>query len=1242
VTATEVAAPPQLHAVRGPYQGLMPYTEDRHRFFFGRDRDISLIASNARAYRFCLLYGLSGVGKSSVLQAGVVRSIRDETAVRRAHFDDEPVETVVAYLKDWRDDPLAGLWAAVLAGFRHEGLSVPADTPVPADVSAAIASICDAHDVDLVMILDQFEEFFLYHSALVPDVARLIAQLTAPQTHGNVLISMREDALSRLDEFEGIVPGVFDHTLRIEHLDEASARSAIVDPLRTFNEEVPESERREIEPALVDRLLTEVRAGQVQVDSTQDAAAGAAAAAARTVRGPARIEAPFLQLVLTRLWEEESQRGSRVLRLATLEGLGGAQAIVSQHLDRVMAAFTKSEQAVLTDAFGHLVTPSGSKIAHRPSDLAAFSKQDPAVVTGLLRRLAEGDQRILREVPPPLDEPQAEPRYEIFHDVLALAVLDWRRRRVADAEVHETRRRLRRVTGLAAVMALLLVACLAVGAWALHSRTVAQSARQEAEKNADRAEANNVLDEVNRLLSSDPAAALTRVQDLPLDAEHDADGRYQDAYRRALDAADTDLIIRLGSPAVLADFVTDGFVAVTDDGHVRRWTLADTDPMRLADKPDLDVTLPDADSSGVGSAFSAADGRFVVVRSDTGAVVSVDLSTGEVRTPDAGFATTADDRLSYSSAGSRDDVLLWDFSGHGVVWHVADNTVTTSHAFDEPVVSADIDSGSARIAVARIDPSRTAEVWDTARDQLVDQVALESHIASPQTISYAWPRFTTLDGSQLAIVASGWVTEVSLWDVGSGAPTPLGGDEHWRQVYDVADMYDVAAASSPDGGFDGLIAVAGDKHVELFDTKGEKRGQVRNNTSDFRDWATMVKVNPADTRQFVVVSNEGYADLYEPHLLVPTHRETSFRGHTGPISSVAWSEDGERLATASEDGTVRVWRVPQIEATWYSPDWILAAKQTPDGHYEFGYTPGGYVTRSGSEDEFKSQFVSTYGQLTDMDPAPDGRRAVIIDEFGCLAQQTSFAKQAPTVDLPTPEDAGCPKAVAWSPDPAAHQIVAGDFNGRLWTWDADTGKVTGDVEVGSAAGPVQDLDYSGDGKLIVALTAGAQDAATGTISVMKADDLSVVDSWPASDLDRVAISDDGRFIVTAGNESRVVQVWDTEDVSSPAQVMTSANGAGTLSTVAVSHDDAASWVAVATASGRIYVWDRASGRLLSSVLAHGDAANAVTFDRREDDRLISAGDDGEVVTFTCDLCAMDTGDLRGAAKAREAQVVDVG
>ena len=1237
VTATAVAPLPGLHAGRGPYQGLMPYTEDRHRFFFGRDRDIGLIASNARAYRFCLLYGLSGVGKSSVLQAGAVRSIRDETAVRRAHFDDEPVETVVAYLKDWRDDPVSALWAAVLAGFRHEGLSAPADAPVPGNVSAAIAAVCDAHDVDLVMILDQFEEFFLYHSADVPDFGRMVAELTGPRTRGNVLISMREDALSRLDEFEGIVPGVFDHTLRLEHLDEASARSAVVEPLRTYNEEVSDAERREIEPALVDRLLLEVRAGQVQVDSTQEAAAGAAAAAARTVRGPVRIEAPFLQLVLTRLWEEEARRGSRVLRLATLEELGGAQAIVSQHLDRVMAAFTVAEQAVLTDAFGHLVTPSGSKIAHRPSDLAAFSKQDPAVMNALLRRLAEGDQRILREVPPPLDEPQAEPRYEIFHDVLALAVLDWRRRRVADAEVHETRRRLRRVTGLAAVMALMLVACLAVGAWALHSRSVAEQARADALDRKEQADLNQKLGEVNALLGTDPAAALLEAGELRLDEAHDPNGRFQDAYRRALEAADTDVIVQLGSPAVLADFVDGGFVTVTEDGHVRLWETDGDDPLRLDEDLAIDVTLPE-DSGRVVQAFTAADGQFVVVRTDAGAVSSVDLSAGDLASPDVGFDLGPNASVSAAASGARDEVLVWDYAGHGAVWDVADNSVASSHAFDEPVVSADIDAEGAHVAVlSGGDFDYTAQVWSTDQDQLVDEAPLESH--TDQTISFGWVRFTSTVGPQLAIVGLGWQTEMSLWDVGAGDPTPVGKDEPWRQVYDVADVFDVRADG--DEGYNGFLAVAGDKRVTLFDAKGETRGQLRTRTADFRDWATEVEVNPQDTAMFAVVSNEGYVDVYEQHLLTPPRPRWTFRGHSGRITSAVWSDDGERLATASEDGTVRIWRLPEVTSTWYSADWILAAKPTADGAYQFGFTPGGYVIRSAADGRFKQQFVSEYGQLIDMDPAPDGQAAVVIDEYCYPPDEVRFGKKE-AVELDQPDEGICPTGVAWNPDPDAHQIVAGDYSGKVHAWDADTRKVTASVEVGPATAAVQDLAYSGDGKLLVVLTSSGQDGATGAVSVLRSDDLSVVTTWPASDLSSVDVSADGRYVVTAGNENHLVQVWDTEDVSEPTQVLKNARGAGTLSTVALSRDEDTSWLAVATASGRVYIWERETGRLLSVVAAHEDAANAVAFDRTQTDVLISAGDDGEAVSFTCDLCSMGTDDLREAAEQREAQVVEVG
>ena len=57
-----------------PYQGLIPYDEADAPFFFGREKEARLIIANLYASPLTLLYGASGVGKSSVLRASVAHS----------------------------------------------------------------------------------------------------------------------------------------------------------------------------------------------------------------------------------------------------------------------------------------------------------------------------------------------------------------------------------------------------------------------------------------------------------------------------------------------------------------------------------------------------------------------------------------------------------------------------------------------------------------------------------------------------------------------------------------------------------------------------------------------------------------------------------------------------------------------------------------------------------------------------------------------------------------------------------------------------------------------------------------------------------------------------------------------------------------------------------------------------------------------------------------------------------------
>jgi hypothetical protein len=128
------------------------------------------------------------------------------------------------------------------------------------------------------------------------------------------------------------------------------------------------------------------------------------------------------------------------LRSATLQRLGGAGHIVATHLDAALAALTKDERDAAAAIFQYLVTPSGTKIALGLEDLAQYAKRNKEDLQPLLVRLSSGENRILIPVAPPPDQPSRE-SYQIFHDVLAAAVLEWRTRYRAAADRAEAEAR---------------------------------------------------------------------------------------------------------------------------------------------------------------------------------------------------------------------------------------------------------------------------------------------------------------------------------------------------------------------------------------------------------------------------------------------------------------------------------------------------------------------------------------------------------------------------------------------------------------------------------------------------------------------------------------------------------------------------------------------------------------------------------------------------------------------------------
>jgi WD40 repeat protein len=430
-----------------PYKGLAAFEDSAvdALFFFGRDRDSQVIAANLMASRLTILFGPTGVGKTSVLRAGVAYKLREETGAD------------VRFHSTWIGDP------ATAFGELEPGCAN-----------------------DLYLILDQFEEFFLYHEGNRSFALALAELLRRRDLRVNLLIGIREDALALLDGFKAAIPNLLSNRLRLESLNREAGEAAIRGPLQRFNELVPAERRVALDPDLVNAVLDQVAAGRVEVGQGRGVAAPA--------EGD-RIEAPYLQLVMSRLWEVEAERGSNTLRRETLSELGGATSIVESHLERAMAELTARQKDAAAAMYNFLVTPSGSKIAHRTRDLAGYADIDESEAADVLQRLAA--ERIVRSSA----DNGAGTRYEIYHDVLADAVLSWHARHESERAVRvaEHRRKRALIVAACSLATLVLVAGLAVFAFLERS-----NARTE-ERHAH---AGELAAEANVQLGIDPRQAL--------------------------------------------------------------------------------------------------------------------------------------------------------------------------------------------------------------------------------------------------------------------------------------------------------------------------------------------------------------------------------------------------------------------------------------------------------------------------------------------------------------------------------------------------------------------------------------------------------------------------------------------------------------------------------------------------------------------------------------------------------------
>jgi DNA-binding beta-propeller fold protein YncE len=403
-----------------PYFGLEYYGEEDSYWFCGRDAESNRVIANLRAARLTLLHARSGVGKTSLLRAGVA------SRLRKARTTDPRIAIPVVFA-DWKDDPIFGLVRAIDLSIKPfvpdwQMGQLPSD-----DLAEAILRATEATGGSLVLLLDQFEEFFVYHRSSEdrdPFAEQLATCINRRDLPSNFLVAVREDAYARVGTLlKGRVANVYGNYLRLAYMERSAGRKAIREPLDKYNDQ-PGVTRIGIEPELVERVLDGVAVrGTRRLIS--EAGVGNGIDEVRNGAAPfaddTRVVTPLLQLVMQRVWEQEMEEGSRELRLVTFERLEGVGKILDAHLQRALNQLDRSQQDFAVELLGLLVDVSGGKVAASVTGLANRTGHTEAEIDEIMQALDRARIVTSAQATSELDQPQ-EQRYEIYHDVLAQAI----------------------------------------------------------------------------------------------------------------------------------------------------------------------------------------------------------------------------------------------------------------------------------------------------------------------------------------------------------------------------------------------------------------------------------------------------------------------------------------------------------------------------------------------------------------------------------------------------------------------------------------------------------------------------------------------------------------------------------------------------------------------------------------------------------------------------------------------------
>ena len=319
-------------------------------------------------------------------------------------------------------------------------------------------------------------------------------------------------------------------------------------------------------------------------------------------------------------------------------------------------------------------------------------------------------------------------------------------------------------------------------------------------------------------------------------------------------------------------------------------------------------------------------------------------------------------------------------------------------------------------------------------------------------------------------------------------------------------------------------------------------------------------------------------------------------GHSEAIQSVAWNPEKAVLATASRDGTIKLWDVSSgrlLNTLAGHENIVFSVVWSPDGQH---LASGSYDRSVRLWDAASGMLLSTLtgheSSVRSVAWSPDGQRlASGSDDNSMRLWDAASGKPLNILD----GHESSVRSVAWSPD--GQRLASGSDDNSMRLWDAASGRLMNTL---SGNYSVFSVSWSPDGRL---LASGSSDKTVKLWDASSGRSLNRLTGHEGS-VFSVALSPDGQQLAS-GSYDNSVRLWD----AASGHLLNTLAGDRCILSVAWSPNGQG--LASGSNDKSVQLWDAASGRLLNTLAGHESLALTVAWSP-DGQRLASGSDDSNV------------------------------